>query len=67
MGVSQGASDIPCDAPCDVRCPCAAPMMGGVTYDCKTPLNIYYLFIYIIFFENIGQKYDFEGGWGGPW
>ena len=21
--------------------------------------------MYIIFFENIGHKYDFEGGWGG--
>ena len=41
---------------------------GGITYYCKTPLNIdIYPSTLFFFFENIGNKYDFELGWGGPW
>ena len=43
------------------------PMMGGVTYHCKTPLNIDIYPSTLFFFANIGHKYDFEVGLGGPW
>ena len=47
------------DAPChDV---------GGIIYHCKTHLNIDIYPCTLFFIENIGHKYDFEGGWGGPW
>ena len=35
-GASEGASDITGG----VRCRHDVPMMGGITYHCKTPLNI---------------------------
>ena len=41
-------------------------MMGSIIYHCKTHLNIESIHVQY-FFENIGHKYDFEGGWGGPW
>ena len=44
----------------------ALVMMGGITYHCKTSLNIDIYPSTLFFFENIGHKYDFEGGWGGP-
>ena len=44
--------------------PVMPPVMGGVTYHCKTPLNINIYPSTLFFFENIGHKYDFEGvGW----
>ena len=38
------------------------PCDGGVTYYCKTPLNINIYPSTLFIFENIGHKYDFEGG-----
>ena len=38
---------------------------GGIAYHCKTPLNIDIYPSTLFFFENIGCKYDFEGGWVG--
>ena len=43
------------------------PMMGAVTdapLDCKTTLNIDIYPSTLVFVENIGHNYDFEG-WGG--
>ena len=40
-------------------------MMGGITYHCKTPLNID-LPSTLFYFENIGHMYDFEWGWVVP-
>ena len=43
------------------------PVMGGSDghpRDCKTTLNINIYPSTLVFFENIGHKYDFEG-WGG--
>ena len=36
-------------------------------YDCKTTLNIDIYPSTLVFVENIGHNYDFEGGWGGLW
>ena len=33
----------------------------------KTTLNIDIYPSTLVFVENIGPKYDFEGGWGGLW
>ena len=47
-----------------------APIIGGVTdapNDHKTTLNIDIYPSTLVFVENIGPKYDFEGGWGGLW
>ena len=50
--------DTPCDASMMSDTPVTSPMMGDITYHCKTPLNID---IYpSTFFENTGLKYDFE-------
>ena len=54
-----------------------APVMGVATdspYDCKTTLNIDIYPSTLVFIENIGHNYDFDGGkvvsgriwgWGG--
>ena len=42
-------------------------MTRGIIYHCKTHLNIDIYPCTLFFSENIGHKYDFEGGWGGPW
>ena len=39
---------------------------GGIIYHYKTHLNID-IYPCTFFFENIGHKYDFEGGGVGPW
>ena len=53
----------------------ASDIMGGITYHCKTPLNIDIYPSTLFFFENIGHKYDFDGvggvvpgrGWEWGW
>ena len=58
------ASDAPHDAPpitSDALC-----HDGGIIYHCKTHLDIDIYPCTLFCFENIGHKYDFEGGWGGP-
>ena len=60
MGASWGASDTPMTLD-------ASHGDGGITYHCKTSLNIN-IYPSTLFFENIGHKYGFEGawvGWGG--
>ena len=48
------------DTPHGVRHP---PVIQDITYHCKTPLNIdIYPSTLFFFLENIGHKYDFEGG-----
>ena len=45
------------------------PVMGGsdgCPHDCKTTLNIDIYPSTLVFVENIGHNYDFEGG-GGLW
>ena len=40
---------------------------GGIINHCKTHLNIDIYPCTLFFFENIGHKYDFQGGGVGGW
>ena len=56
----MGALDTRCDAP-NLLMP---PVMGAemdVPHDCKTILNIDTYPSTLVFVENIGHNYDFEG------
>ena len=54
MGGIMGVSDTPYDA----------PMMGGITYHCKTPLNIDIYPWWVVWWGGGGQVGD-SGVWGG--
>ena len=65
------------DAPCDVRyhmgvrgIRCPHVIFDNLvkkleTYHCKPTSNIDICPSTLAFVENIGHKYDFQGGWGG--
>ena len=63
MGTPPIASDAPVTPLIMLDTPV---MMGGIIYHCKTHLNTDIYPCTLFFSENIGHKYDFEGGWGGP-